>query len=103
LNFFPTEQFTDSLPHFRGGIESVGKGHNLAGLRVALADEARNAIHQDRCLPGPRAGHHEHGPMHMLDGLALAIIGNKRRRARSGLQNRHWRQNTTCKDEEKDD
>jgi hypothetical protein len=41
--------------------------------------------------------------MHMLDGLALAIIGNKRRRARSGLQNRHWRQNTTCKDEEKDD
>jgi hypothetical protein len=43
-----------------------------------LAHKIGNAMDQDRSLAGASSGHDQHGPVHMLNRLTLAIIGNKR-------------------------
>ena len=44
---------------------------------------------EHRRLTGAGARYHQHGPVDMLNSLALAIIGNEGRSAGSRLRGRH--------------
>jgi len=47
------------------------------------------AIRQDRGFSRPGTSHHQHGTVHVLDGLSLAIIGNKGSRTGISLGHSH--------------
>jgi hypothetical protein len=66
--------------HFAGGVFGKGERQDLVGARVPLADQARDALHQNAGLAGAGAGHHQHGPVDMFDGLELPLVEGYRHR-----------------------
>src|SRR5208282_2246632 len=54
-------------------IAGIGDGENFARPGCTAIDKVRNAARQYRGLAGSRSRHHQHGPMHMLDGLPLLV------------------------------
>ena len=79
MNRFPAEQLAQALAHLGSRIIRIGEGQNLVRLRMPIANQARNAMGQNRSLPRARAGHHEHRPADMFDGFALAVVRDERR------------------------
>ena len=78
VDFPAAEQLAHAVAHFVGGIDGVGERENLVRLGVALADQAFDAVGQDRSLAGAGAGDHQHGSVDMFDGFALAIVWSER-------------------------
>ena len=90
LHGFAAEQFADALLHLFGGIDRVGQRKNLVRLRVAFANQALDAVGQDRRFAGACASDDEHRAMDVFDGFALAIIGDEWGGTRIELRNRHF-------------
>ena len=74
LHLFAAQQLAHTLVHFFGGIEGIGKGEDLMRLGVPFVDQPLDAMSQDGGFARASAGHHQHRPMDMLDGFALAIV-----------------------------
>ena len=62
------------MPHFGGGIKRVSKRQNLIRARVPFVDQVRDAAREDGGFASAGARHHQHGALHMLDGLGLLGI-----------------------------
>ena len=89
------QQFPQAVAHFRRGVDGVGEGQNLAGFGMALANQALNAMGQDRSLARAGPSHHEQRSVDMLDGLTLTIVGSKGCGAGDRLQTGITGQNIT--------
>lgn len=66
---------SDALTHFGSGVVRVGEGKNFVGASMVFANEAHDALDKDRGLAGTGAGDYQHGPVNVLDGLALPLVG----------------------------
>jgi len=71
------EKRADALAHLASGGHGVGEGEHFVGPGVALLNETGDAVDQDRGFAGAGAGHDEHRPANMLNGFALAIVGEE--------------------------
>src|SRR5256885_5418947 len=58
---------------------------------MAFAHQPRKAICQDRGFPCSGACNHQHGAVHVLNGLALALVRCEWGRSGGRLQRRHYR------------
>jgi hypothetical protein len=47
-------------------------------VSVPFPDQAFNPLGEDGSLPGAGAGDNQHGPVDVLNGFALAIVGKER-------------------------
>ena len=83
------EKPANSIAHFSRRGHRIGKGKDLFGLRLSLLDKAGNAVNQDRSFSCTGSGHHQHRPVNVRDGFALAIVRNKRGRMRLQFGNSH--------------
>ena len=89
IHLFAAEKFADAVAHFVGRISRVSKGEDLVGVGVALAHQTLDAVSENRSLACAGARNHEHGSVDVLDGFALALVGNKGRRAANRFRRRH--------------
>jgi hypothetical protein len=78
MNLF-AEKRTYSVAHLSGSGYSVSKCEHFFGFRVPLFYKVSYAMDQDRCFSSSGSRHYQHRSVHVLDRLALTIIGNKRR------------------------
>ncbi len=89
IYLFAAEKFADAVAHFVSGISSVGEGKDLVGVSVSLANQAFDAMSENRSLASACTCEHEHGSVDMLDGFALALVGNKGRGAANRFRRGH--------------
>ena len=87
---FPAEEFAHTVTHLAGGGHGVGEGKNFLRLRVALLGETRDALNQDRSFSGTGPGNHQHWTVNVLDGFALAIVGEEWSGRRLKFGDSHW-------------
>lgn len=73
----PAQLLLHPLTHLLGGILGVGNSQNFVGTGMAFANQASDALGQDRGLSGSRTGDHQHRSVNMLDGRALVLVGLK--------------------------
>ena len=64
----------DAGAHFLGGLVRERDGENLAGLRVMVADQIRDAAGDDPRLPRSGAGQDEQRPVDVKNRFALFRI-----------------------------
>jgi hypothetical protein len=79
MNLF-AEKRTHAVAHLPGSGNGVSKREHFFRLGMPLLYKVSYAMDQNRCFSGSGSRHHQHWSMNMLDRLALAIVGNKRRR-----------------------
>ena len=89
VHALPAQQPAQAVPHLCRRIDGVGESQDFVRLRVPFADQALNAIGQDRSLAGACARDHEHRSVNMFNGFALAIVWSERSRTRTRLRKRH--------------
>ena len=70
----PAEFGFNPLPHLPGRIFGVSDGEDLVGANPGIANQAGNASDEDGGFARARPCDHQHGPVDMLDSLALAVI-----------------------------
>ena len=87
------EQRLDALPHLLGRLVGEGDRDHLAGVRVAVADEVRDAVGDDARLAGPGAGEDQQRAVHLEHGLALfgvQLVEEVHHRTADSIQSDSW-------------
>ena len=87
---FAAELRAHAVAHFCGGVVGVGEGEDFVGAGVASADQVCDAADEDGGLAGASAGDDQQGPVQVLDGLALVVVGLEAGGGRDGFRHRHW-------------
>src|SRR5258708_5882351 len=77
VDVFTAQQPTYTITHLCRGIFRVGECENLLRASVTALDQPCNPVRQNRSLPRARSRHHQHGAVHVLDGLPLWIVGDE--------------------------
>src|SRR5208282_5738269 len=85
----PIQQLAQAVFHLSRGVVGVSQRQNFAGLRVAFAHQPLNAVSEDGSFARAGSRDYQHGTVHMLNGLALALVGSERSWAGTRLRKRH--------------
>ena len=70
----PADQALDAVGHLARRLVRERDRQDRAGVHAELADQVRDAVRQRARLPRAGAGHDEHGPLRMEDGLGLDVV-----------------------------
>src|SRR5919109_461659 len=80
----------NAVTHFAGGVIGVSESEDLVRASVILVNQVRNATSEDRGLSGTSARDDQQRSVHMLNGLKLVLVRNKRCGRRNGARSSHW-------------
>jgi len=68
------EEPLEAAAHLAGRLVREGDGQDAVRRDARARDEVRDAVGDDPCLAAARAGEHEQGAVHVLDGIGLRLV-----------------------------
>lgn len=76
---------SDTGVHLRSCIFRIREGQNLLGARMTIGDQVCNAPGENGSFSSSGARDNQHGPVNVLDRLALMIVRNQTRGGRTAF------------------